>query len=97
MRQEFPQRPQLLSSLMKSIVLLHDPMHNSSPAEQLDGPLVGVLPGNPIGGLFPGPGHGRVLRITCTGAGLCSASVICARVRDTGLDSVISSGVPSSR
>lgn len=61
---ELPHRPQLLSSFMKSMVLLHDPMHHSSPAEQLVGPLAGVLPGNPIGGLFPGPGQDRVLRMT---------------------------------
>lgn len=97
MRQEFPHRPQLLLSLVKSIVLLHDPMHHSCPAEQLDGPVAGVLPGNPIGGLLPGPGQGRVLRITCTGAVLCSASAICARVSDTGFESSMWSGVPSSR
>ena len=61
--QRFPQRPQLLESLVKSMELLHDPRHHSSPAEQLAGPLP-ELPGKAIGGFVPGPGHGRVLRIT---------------------------------
>src|SRR5690349_12424639 len=84
MLHEFPHRPQLLESFMKSIVSLHDPMHHSCPAEQLDEPVAGVLPGNPIGGLFPGPGHGFVLRITCTGAVFCSASPTCALVSAAG-------------